>query len=120
MLRLVSGGQDCDVALWDFNTVGDDTIVLRCSSDWLGNLTWVKAGTFSPIYGRGGYIVFYRLHTRPPGVRMSISIQTYFPNDLIATLPATGPLIVALSSSANGNETCALQSWQPTFGGAPC
>jgi len=29
VLRLVSGGQDCEVALWDFSTVGEDPAVLR-------------------------------------------------------------------------------------------
>ena len=29
VLRLVSGGQDCEVALWDFSTVSEDSMVLR-------------------------------------------------------------------------------------------
>ena len=31
MLRLVSGGQDCEVALWDFSTVGEEPVGLRCA-----------------------------------------------------------------------------------------
>ena len=38
MLRLVSGGQDCEVALWDFNTAGEEPVGLRC-----GVRRWLSA-----------------------------------------------------------------------------
>ena len=35
MLRLVSGGQDCQVALWDFCTASEDSMLLRCETQGL-------------------------------------------------------------------------------------
>ena len=30
VLRLVSGGQDCQVALWDFSAASEDSAMVRC------------------------------------------------------------------------------------------
>ena len=97
VLRLVSGGQDCEVALWDFSTVSEDSMVLR----------WVQVRVRVTV----------SLMVRVRVIRVEITLRVRVMFRVRGRLPAltakTVPLQLIQPHSPHRSGSCALKTCTP-------